>query len=305
MALSLTFCKREKDSTPPPGYPTSGLVVKNQLNLAVVNSFSATGPAAPLLAANREAYALDYPAKFIYFALPTGSEAVANASASLLADSVWETASGPDFYLNTEFLSDDLLPGLKFLDETLPIIGASHAVRERDTAYQVDVKVEFFEDFQGRTVYICTFAALDFLAKDYGGGVNLKLQNVPNFINSSGDVSLWDTDVPLALVRPETEDTTTLLFKKGEPFMHKHIVASHDPRYGVPGIVLDTINRFGNEFFKWDVFGSQFTPLRFFVPKNTLTDIAEKIHFVTLVFTDASGDDEGYILLNSHFSTFK
>lgn len=301
--LTLTFCNREKDETPSPGYPTTGLSVKNQLNFTIVNSFSAAGPAAPIIAANMAAYELENPGRVVYLALPAASESVSNPSARLLADSIWESVGSPQLYLNTEFLSDNLLPAIELIENEEPILGAAHAVRRRDTAYQVDVKIEFFQDFIGKQVYINCFAVIDLLAKDYGGGINMKLQNIPGVINSSGEVSVWDANVPLSLVRPDGDDTTTILFRKDQAFMHRNMLVSHDTRYGVPGLHLDTINRFGNQFFLWDIFGSQFTPLRFFVPRTPLTDIAERVRIVTLVFTDADGDGGGYRLLNSHITT--
>ncbi|MBI1316988.1 hypothetical protein GC167_09050 [bacterium] len=146
-------------------------------------------------------------------------------------------------------------------------IGAAHKVSDVDSAYAVDVKIEVFENMAGREFFVQSFLLIDgVLAKNYGPDGDLRQTSSVPLVTTGSDVSVWAQDAAFV-------DGVPTVFA-GDNFYHLHNIWSAgysiDSTYTPQGLPLSVVNPFGNEYIEGDVFGTQYSPIRFFIDKPTL-----------------------------------
>lgn len=148
-----------------------------------------------------------------------------------------------------------------------PEFGVAHKVSSNDTAYVVDVKIKVFKDILSGSspdLFVQSYLVMDgVLAKDYGGGIDLRQVSSLPIVNTGATVSTWATDAALVDGVP----TITA----GTPFRHEHNIvaeATADSALTAWGRPLAEINPFVDEYIEGDILGSKYTPIRFYLPKD-------------------------------------
>lgn len=146
-------------------------------------------------------------------------------------------------------------------------IGAAHKVTDLDSAYAVDVKIEVFDDIAGREFFVQSFLMIDgVLAKNYGVDGDLRQTSSIPIVSTGSDVSTWAQDAAFVDGVPSA--------KAGDNFYHLHNIwstaYSTDSVYTGQGLPLSAVNPFGNEFVAGDVFGTQYSPIRFYITKPSV-----------------------------------
>jgi hypothetical protein len=146
-------------------------------------------------------------------------------------------------------------------------IGAAHKVTDLDSAYAIDVKIEVFKDIAGREFFVQSFLLIDgVLAKNYGTDGDLRQTSSVPIVSTGTDVSVWAQDAAFVDGVPSA--------KAGDNFYHLHNIwstaYSTDTIYTNQGLPLSAVNPFGNEYIQGDVFGTQYSPIRFYITKPNL-----------------------------------
>ena len=261
LAASMFFAACEEEAPAPVlGYPTDGLALPETKNALLIASYApATGFTYDILRATIQDL---YPKQVNYMSL------VGSQSSPLyngLTDSIslnQPLDPAPSLYLNEAAL--DIANAVVSIEKELnrrPIATVNHVVSSNDTAWVIDSKVKFWRDTAGGSFYIETYLASSMVAANYQSlGANLQTTAVSGYIRNVDSLSVWDADILNA-------DSSAVLFKKDEPFMHPMIVSgSANPAFAW-GVNIGEYTPFGAAYSVNDVIGTKSTPIKHYILK--------------------------------------
>lgn len=276
-------CKKDDDggSAEPP-YPTDGLTLEERKNSLLITPYGPGTSSSASLEIFRQAMEYEFEDKLSHISLVA---AMGHPLYSPISDSLYNYFGSPGigtFILNgLDYDISGLQDAIELAELEKPAILLAHKVTEYDSAWVVDVKLEFKVDTVSTNFYIETYMVADVPALNYKDEMlDLRMPALENVIGMTEDQSFWATNV-ISL-------DSTIITTQGETYIHNNIAMSYFSQKDAFGTDLSTINPLGVEFFKNDVYGTRVTPIRhyFTKPKVTAQELPFEFEprFVTVIW---------------------
>jgi hypothetical protein len=277
--LALVSCEEDPVAVIP-GYPTDGLVLREEQKLLFHTKTSLSATAASFAAFNLiidEEYA-----NRIY---TTSSFSMGDALHTEFSDTISNRLgiSSQGVVVNGQNAlaldQDDL--DVMLMKE--PLLAVAHKGGQNDTAWFTDVKLKFFRDTSVFFIYVESYLMSDFKAtEDTASGIDLRIPAFPDVVREENGMSVFDDDV--------YGFDSVLVAKNGDPVRHEDVVLLGNPHFTTRGInIAQDVNIFGTQFNEGDVLGTEFTPIRVYIkkPENLNEDFEDLIEpeFLTIVRT--------------------
>ncbi len=290
-ALVVLFSCKEEEVIPEIGYPTDGLVLKEEQNL-LLHLSAEPQPAYASLGANQTAYDKLFPNRVI-----TTSSFRTGPLQTYFADSLARRlgASGISLYLNMEDALGILPDEIEKMLNQKPFLSVAHKGGQNDTAWYTDVKMKFYRDTNSSFIYVNSYLLSDFTAQSDTGGFDLTLPAFKDFVSNVNGISYHDRDYT-------SFDGETKIVSKGDVITLKDVVLYANPHFLQRGVnIAQEINPFKSEFFAGDVLGTESTAIRIYIKKPE--DIDETLErwikpkFLTIAWT-ADLENGGWKILN-------
>ncbi len=297
VAFGLFSCKDEPDDSPAP-YPTDDLVLDERKNALLIFPYGPGTTASVGFELYRKLMEDKHSDRLNHISLVA---AMGHPLYAPAADSLSANYGYPN--LGT-FILNGTEEELTNLDDQIALtqlekagIYLKHKVSEFDTAWVVDVKVRFNVDTVSTNFLVETYMVADVPAYNYiVEELDLRMGELKDFIGISPARSFW--------VRPfDNLDTTKVIIKQNEDYVHNNVLMRNFNSTNTFGTRLSELNPLGPEFFRGDVYGTRFTPIRHYFTKPKLDILALPYdfepRFVTVIWYRDIFEDN-YIYVNSY-----
>ncbi|PMB30038.1 hypothetical protein CEN47_12555 [Fischerella thermalis CCMEE 5319] len=293
MLVFSTSCKKSDDNN---AYddPLFALTVEEKNFILLTNTYGPNDPASGVAAGLFKVYQDFLPGSVFTLNIPSSNNIAFKPD---ITDSIlitfFKKPPMPALHVNNEYVGLELEEAISEIAQRKPTAGLNHLVTDKGDHYEIRAKVKFFDFIYLTSFYVVSYLLGDFEPKDYGGGINFTTPAVPGVTEVVNGKLSYAVDVK------SLRDTSITVIRKGDPVMHYSVLIGTDSIAFAPGILLDTINFFGSSYDAGDIFGLPETPIRFRIPKTTLSEAANKLHVLTLIFryNPAMGQ---YVLQNSY-----
>lgn len=141
------------------------------------------------------------------------------------------------------------------------LVSVAHAITDRDSAWIIDNKVQFYVDTSGTNFRIATYLLVDAPAINYESlDIDLRTASLPDLIESGDSLSVWEIDIP-------NVDSSDNVINAGDLYHHPYVMVGGYDTASVFGRPLATYTPFGAIFQENDIIGTQSTPIRHFFLK--------------------------------------
>lgn len=181
---------------------------------------------------------------------------------------------------------------------TKPLLSVGHVSSSNDTAWVVDVLVEFFKDTLTPFLFVQTYFLADIEAAVYdAGALDLTLAPNSNLVATDGSqITRWVGD-------NLNSDSTKVLFPANSTYVHKRIFLDSYNRENVFGTSLSSYSKFGAEFFNGDNIGLRQNPIQHYFLKTDFDhlDFTYTPRFLTVVWNFDFVSQE-YTYVNSYMN---
>jgi hypothetical protein len=205
-----------------------------------------------------------------------------------------------EYYLNSDVFNfeeyEDMDIEMFNLTEQ-PTAAVNHIHSVQGDSIIINARVEFFKNVIGKTYFVASYLVADFQAKSFEPGVDFRIPNVPGLVNTNiANENIFINDFP--------NDSVTI-FKNQEKYHHTYVVIG-EPKFPL-GIQLDSVNIFGKEYEKGDVYGTKEMPLRMAIPKNhRFIEFASGLGIWTVLYemeedVDPNGDPVFFFVIKNSF----
>jgi hypothetical protein len=273
-------------------YATDSLTVSPSQNVLVFETTGAWCQYCPNgAAALRKAILRNPEGRILGMAAHTGD--VLETPVATLLNTMWPASGVPNFYINGNDAGQSIAGPIAASLTSIPEMGVATAVAETDTSYEVYAKVQVFKETRGTTYTVQSYLMYEGLdAKQYGLIDLNQVSSVPVVTKGSGaQPSIWAVD--------------TVGKKAGDVYQHEHLPIMPSITSNPFGIVLDTVNPLGNNFFEGDIFGTQYTPIKLRISKKPLAALnaivpldPKKFYVLTVVWKERLDGTGGFLFVN-------
>lgn len=252
-------CDGTIEPTPTP-YATDSLTVSANQNVLLVETTGAWCQYCPNGAAMMRKADRLYDDRVIAIASHTG-DALETPIATLLNIN-YPTTGVPNFYVNNTDAGQNIDGPLAAGMSGTPEMGVATAVEVNDSTIDVYAKVQVFTETRGNSYFVQSYLMLEGLdAKTYGL-IDLNQTSSVSIVQtgSGATPSVWTVD--------------TVGKKAGDTYQHEHLPLTASGTSNPWGVLLDTVNPLGNNFFVGDIFGTEYTPIVLKIRKSNLVALA-------------------------------
>ncbi|MGB0176858.1 MAG: hypothetical protein ACPF9D_06815, partial [Owenweeksia sp.] len=254
-------CKKDDGGGPSePPYPTDDLVLEEKTNSLMLMPYAPGDKSKLPNQVFCELLEYEYEGTFSHLNIVTGMGHPFNFP---VADSIATHFGYPKqgiFTLNGQVLDPEEVPDVIELTELeKPTVAVAHKVMDTDTAWVVDAKVKFLRDTSSVNFTIETYMILDVPAEKYDK-YDLRYPKTEGVTDLNDDFSFWIKNIV-------SFDSTETVIAANDPYIHHNILYKNFNSRNSFGTKLSEINPLGGEFFKNDVYGTRFTPIRHYFKK--------------------------------------
>lgn len=292
LSALVAACGTDKPDPDPVKYATDSLTVSAAQNVLVFETTGAWCQYCPNGAASLRRAVLRNPkGRILAMAAHTGD--VLETPVATLLNTMWTASGVPNFYINGNDAGQSISGPIGSALTSEPEMGVATAVVETDTSYEVYAKVQVFKETRGTTYTVQSYLMYEGVdAKQYGL-VDLNQTSSVSIVNKGSGAT------------PSTWAVDTVGKKAGDTYVHEHLPVMPSITANPFGVILDTVNPLGNNFFEGDVFGTQYTPIKLRISKKPLAALnaivpldPKKFYVMTIVWKERLDGTGGYLYVN-------
>ncbi len=279
LAMLVLFSCGKDDDPIAPGYPTDGLSLRQEQNFILHLKADLNSASAASLAALQRIFEEGFKPNVITTSSLSAGDPIHTSFSDTLANQL--NAQSLGLFINGEnaFTWDE--ERFEAALEQEPLLSVAHVGGQNDTAWYVDVKMKLFRDTNSNFLYVNAYLLSDFTAEK-DADMDLTLPPFNGVVQTVNEQTVYDME--------HYSLDSNLLISKGEVYVHRDVVMYGNPHIHSRGYnIAEEFNPFGIEFYKGDVLGTEFTPIRIYIkkPDNLDPAIEAKIKpkFLTVVWS--------------------